>query len=1055
MKRNRISVITLFSLCAGTAFAQVTLNPVPTRAVGQARQLPGFAVDTSAPNLVEGREMYQPSGIALDTSASPPILYVADTQNSRILVWQNALTFNNGKPADRIIGQLNQYATVPYGPGTSRSTWMRAPSGLAVLDGDLYVVDGGNNRVLRFRKPLSVPADQQLVPDLVIGQSSMNSRVANAPNGLVTAKGIAFSVNNTSLTGAIAFDRNKNLWLTDPGNARVLRFPSAAISGNNVFAPDADMELGQLDYTSVQTPAVPGTDAGRRTKNQLNVPTALAFDAVGRLYVGDYNPSDPFNTSRVLVFEPTFTPGKSASRIMGVFPVQAQGGPVPSQQAIFSQRLADVQGIFFLPGTQGIGIVDALFHRVLFFDSYEQWPDEATSFSPVAKGLVGHASGISGTNSTDGKSVNANDGNPQSSASTFNVPEAAVFFNNELFTADTLNNRVIVMPYQNNTFAAAYRLLGQDRYDSNSANLIEGREFQFYNGNVANAGLALDTTGDSPRLYVADTYNHRVLGYKDSRKLKAGAPADIVIGQPNMYTAVCNYPNGDQTKPGQSSLCLPVGLLVDSAGNLYVADSGNGRVVRFPTPFSHAGNQVADVVLGQSDFFTRITDPGSRNMASPYGLAFAGSNGLLVSDTTQNRVLFFPFTNGTFTSADNGKAATKVFGQLDFNSTSSGSGDTQMNGPRHLSADTDGRPYVVDTGNSRVLIFDQINNTPATGGRAAFVIGGLNSPYGINVNPNTGEIWVSEINGNQVRKYPKYDTLIFHLTSEITQANSPMAVIQDQYGDLLVAEATNRVSFYFPGLAGINGANFLVNRALSPNTLASIFPLAGGSFGKESATYDGKIPLPKALADVQVTINDTPAPLYYVGPGQINVIVPWNAPTSGTADVQVTKVSTGQVLAAGFIQMDQVSPGILETSGSGARRQAAVINVKDGTVNSPTNPVARGDYISIYATGQGFLSDHPADGDIPGNLVTTPFTPRVGIGACFVDTCVPATGETVPPNPVQFSGLSPQYPGVWQINVRVPGITDVTAPVPLVISVNSIGSTLPPPTGYTTVIYVK
>ena len=45
-------------------------------------------------------------------------------------------------------------------------------------------------------------------------------------------------------------------------------------------------------------------------------------------------------------------------------------------------------------------------------------------------------------------------------------------------------------------------------------------------------------------------------------------------------------------------------------------------------------------------------------------------------------------------------------------------------------------------------------------------------------------------------------------------------------------------------------------------------------------------------------------------------------------------------------------------------------------------------------------------------------------------------------------------PGVWQINVRIPGITDVTAPVPIVISVNSIGSILPS-SGYLTVIYVK
>jgi uncharacterized protein (TIGR03437 family) len=1056
MLLKKLSVITVFSICAGTASAQVTLNPVPSRSIGQARQLPGFAVDTVAPNLVEGREMYQPSGVALDTSVNPPILYVSDTQNSRILVWQNALTFNNGKPADRIIGQLNQYSTAAYGPGTARSTWMRGPSGLAVLDGDLYVVDGGNNRVLRFRKPMSVPADQQNVPDMVIGQTSMTSRVVNGPNGQITTKGIAFAGNNSTFTGAIVFDRNKNLWLTDAGNARVLRFPYSSFSGNNVFGPDADMELGQLDYTSVQTTLVPGTDAGRRIKNQLNVPTALAFDSTGRLYVGDYNPSDPFNTSRVLVFEPPFTPGKSASRIMGVFPVQAQGGPVPSQQAIFSQRLADVQAIIPLPGTQGLALLDSAFHRILIFDAYEQWPDENTSFSPVAKALFGHASGISGTTSTDNKSINSNDGNPQSSPSTFSFPEAAFFNNNELFVADTSNNRLIVLPYQNGNFGPAYRLLGQDRYDSNSPNLIEGREFQFFNGSSANAGLALDTTGDTPHLYVADTFNHRVLGYKDARKLKAGAPsdlADIVIGQPDLSTAVCNYPNGDLTKPTQSSLCFPIGLLVDSAGNLYVADSGSGRVLRFPAPFSHAGNQVADVVLGQADFFTKITDASNRNLAAPYGLAFAGTNGLLVSDSVQNRVLFFPFTNRTFTGADNGKAATKVFGQSDFNSVGAGSGDNQMNNPRHISSDTDGRPYVVDTNNGRVMIFDQINNTPAAGAHSTLQLSGINGPVGINVNPNTGEVWVAELNSNQIRKYPKYDTLIFRLTFDAIPANSPVAVIQDQYGDLLVAEAANRVSFYFPGLAGVNNANSLAGRAVSPNTITSLYPLTNGNFGKDTGVYSN-LPLPKTLADVQVLVNGTPAPLYYVGPGQINFVVPWNAPTSGTSDVQVIKVSTGQVLAAGILAMDVVSPGIIETSGSGANRQAAVINVKDGTVNSPTNPVARGDYISIYATGQGLVSNPPADGDVPSSLTSTPYTPRVGIGACFVDSCPPATGETVPSDPVQFSGLSPQFPGVWQINVRVPGITDTTAAVPLVVQVNSIGSILPT-AGYKTVIYVK
>ena len=107
-------------------------------------------------------------------------------------------------------------------------------------------------------------------------------------------------------------------------------------------------------------------------------------------------------------------------------------------------------------------------------------------------------------------------------------------------------------------------------------------------------------------------------------------------------------------------------------------------------------------------------------MYVPYGLTFAGPNatvGLLVSDQALHRVLFFPYTNGGFTSADNGAAATKVLGQPDFTSSKASSSDTGMSGPHHLSADTDGRPYVTDSVNGRVLIFDAIGNLPAAGSR--------------------------------------------------------------------------------------------------------------------------------------------------------------------------------------------------------------------------------------------------------------------------------------------------------------------------------------------------
>ena len=1063
-KSSSVYLLVLILIVSATASAQVTLNTVPSRELGQPI-LPKpdpFAITTSNPNLVEGREFYNPFGIAVDTGASPPILYVADTNNNRILAWKNASSFANGKAADLIIGQKDSYSTGQNGPGiTSVTTGLNAPTGLAVLAGDLYVADTQNNRVMRFRAPFSAPAGQQLIPDLCLGQPSFSSRAANAPTGQQSEKGLA-------APGALRFDRSGNLWVADAGNNRVLEYLASDISRPATpFNISAKLEIGQLDFISKQ-PALPNTDAGRQTVNQLASPTAINFDSAGRLYIADFDSNLGPLMSRVLVFEPPFTNGMSARRIMGVLPALPAGSPARTDPQIYSVAMNGPSDIFFLPGTQGIGILDSGFHRILLFDSYDNWPDPATAFSPSAKAVIGHASGINGINSHDLKSLVSNDGNAQgllAGPATFSLPQAAAFFNNELYVADTGNNRVIVMPFANGTFQSSARLLGQDRFDSNAPNLIEGKEFDFtsfVSGQfTADAGLAVDSTTSTPHLYVSDPYNNRVLGFRDIRSIAAGKPADIVIGQPDFATNLCNYPTGDPTTPQQNSLCRPTGLLVDGAGNLYVADSRNNRVLRFPTPFSHLGNQVADLVLGQSSFFTKVTDPSASTMGLPYGLAFAGSNGLLVSDQAYNRVLFIPFTNGGFTSADNGKAATKVLGQLDFTTIAASNLDTGMNGPKHIAADTDGRPYVIDGGN-RVLIFDQITRQPNGGAHAAVILPVNSSITSIFVNSVTGEVLVGDYGNRRIVKYPKFDTLIFNPapTSTTFSSLNPLAVVQDQYGDMIVAEAVNRVTFYYPGLSAVNGANFVLGRGLAPNAFATLFPTANSTFGKDTqdiGSLPNPIPLPNKLADVQVLWDGAPCPLYYAGPTQINLLVPWGAATSGLADVQVMSISTGQTLAAGLVPMNQVSPAVFTGAKVGATTvQAAVIN-QDGVPNSPTHPAARGEIISIYATGQGFITGAPADGALPSSPLSTDssINLRIGIGACLLDTCPVQAGEKViGGNFLQYSGTS-FYPGLWQINVQIPQAPDPTVPAPITLNVNgipgngaAIGTPIP-------VIYVK
>jgi uncharacterized protein (TIGR03437 family) len=337
---------------------------------------------------------------------------------------------------------------------------------------------------------------------------------------------------------------------------------------------------------------------------------------------------------------------------------------------------------------------------------------------------------------------------------------------------------------------------------------------------------------------------------------------------------------------------------------------------------------------------------------------------------------------------------------------------------------------------------------------------------GIFVNSNTGEIWVTDA-GNAVHGYPRYDLLINGLgKAEFVQANNPISVTQDQYGDLIVAEALNRVTFYYPSLIALNAASNQKDKPLAPNTIASIYP-AGITFGTDTANaFDQPkpIPLPTDLADLQVSVGNadgsrTLAPLYYAGPTQINFVMPWNAPTTGTADVQVLKKSTGQLLAASPVPMNTVSPAIFVTTSAGAGAKLAAVINQDGTVNSATNPAKVGEYISIYATGQGVVPSPPADGDIPRNgLVGSQGNPRVWIGSDYTDQ-IPLQGteqRSIPGvdiNFISFSGLSPSYPGMWQINVRIPQAT-ATGAQPLSLLFNSFADNLPSATGYRIVFYV-
>ncbi|HTW63902.1 MAG TPA: hypothetical protein VME17_04760 [Bryobacteraceae bacterium] len=994
--------------------AQTIFNPSPSRIVGQAVLQQQGVLTAIAPNLVEGREFNNPQAVAVDLSVNPPILYVADFGNNRVLAWKNVSAFTKGDSADLAIGQRDLLSTAPEGPSADLTTGLSSPVAAAVDSaGNLYVIDAGNNRILRYPRPFA-QTSSPLTVDLVIGQPDLSSGSPNGGQTAPTASTLALSIGSSVYRAGLAFDSQGNLWVADAGNNRVLEFPASELGSGAANQPPASLVLGQPDFSSNTLPA----NITRSGKNYLSQPTGLAFDPAGRLFIAD-------SANRVVVYTPPFAIGQPSARIMGVV-ATPDSPPVSASTlgAVDSNGHAQPpQSVFFIGSNPYV--VDSGNARILGYAPFDQWPAENIAFSPAAAVVIGQP---------DFQSALSNQGLPRPNASSFagplpnpftSGPVSAVFDGVDLIVADSGNNRVLAFPQSAGTFNAATRVLGQLDFEYNSLNLIDGRELGF-SGNIGSCSVngalpfytggsaVIDASASPPHLYIADPLNNRVLAYQDYRKVNANTAADLVIGQPDLMTALINYPSNSPTQANAQGLWSPEGLAVDSNGNLYVADACNARVLRFPAPFAQTPGVMpsADLALGQASLFGQSIQVASQQtLKSAYGLAFTAAGNLVVSDTLANRILYFKKTaTGDFQT---GEPASNVFGQPDFSSSLA----AVFSAPHLIATDANDQLYVADTGNNRIVALPPV---PAAGDNPPilFSIPQMTSPYGVFVNQTTGEIWASNTGGNQVLRYANSAAILTGGAPNATLGVfGPISLALDPFGNPIVAESsTNRVSFYYPAIDYTTSAGGVPNRLsgnaanffgrFAPGMLTTIFSFPASPFGAQTASSSAS-PLPTSLGDVQVTVGGIPAPLMMVSPGQINFQMPQATPVNSVQEIQVSQVSTGQVFASWLFRIDAESPGLFTVDGSGSGQIAAVN--QDGSLNNDAHPAKAGSVVTLYATGQGLVDGMPADGSPAQGILPTAETPQV-----FVNS------EYVAPSDVLYSGLAPGFTGLWQINVKIP-----------------------------------
>ncbi len=990
-------------------------NTLPTRTVGQARQTP---VTSFSPNYLEGRELFLPQGIAADTSSNPPILYVADTGNNRVLAWRNPAGAAKGAMADLVIGQRDFITTLSQGP-ESQTPELRiaggftAPTGLAVdRSGNLYVADSGNNRIVRYPRPFD-QTSEVLQADLVIGQRSVSTgRQANQGGG---PDADALSLNPGSpLRVGLAFDASGNLWVSDPGNNRVLRFPAAQLSSNAVL-PKADLVLGQQDFSKATVVDPPGTTNAQLSKGVLVQPSGLGFDAQGRLFVCDQR-------QRVTVWVPPFRNGMSASRVLGTsndpgLSARRLGGPGGTPEGVFSIG-ADVY------------VVDTGNNRILRYGNPDSWPDEAAPvYSPEAIGVIGQPDFTENEPNRDVFREARADG--------FFLPIAAATAGGYIWVADSNNNRVLGL--QQNSPSSADRLLGQLDFQYRGPNITKASGFNF----TVASNVAVDYNSNPPRLYVSDSANNRVLGYRDARNIRSGNVPDLVIGQPDFFRNSANYGTGDPNRVLERGFNAPGGLAVDADGNLWVADTGNGRVMRFPKPFEQPvlNDQRANLCLGQANCFARPQrEATSRTMSAPIGIAFMVAGNVLISDAAHNRVLQFRKPDGgDFTD---GQAASLVIGQRDFTLSAAGNDSDRLNSPRFIAVDSSDRLYIADNGNNRIFIRALVGLN-GSGAQASYLLPTTSAPTAVAVSRETGNIWVAFPSQNQVVRFDEYTALVFSTDpqpqGDVLPSFAPFSLALDPQDNPIVVEGIHRVALFFPRLDIQNAAN-QNRRLIAPGMVAKITRFAG-TFGDVSGAAPDKS-WPTELGDIEVTVDDTPAPLKSVSFEKIQLQIPTNFDAPKQVEIIVRRKESGQILGAITVPTEVASPGFFSVNDQGFGQ--VVAQNQDGSDNNAGNGATRGSVVKLFGTGIGKIPNLPPDGQAPDGEVAADGRPTVVFN-----------GRVLAASDIKYFGLAPGLVGTFRLDVVVPANAAVNLPNPVGIEWRDLLSRDGFPAGVNVTVFVK
>jgi uncharacterized protein (TIGR03437 family) len=680
---------------------------------------------------------------------------------------------------------------------------------------------------------------------------------------------------------------------------------------------------------------VPGFagDGGPAAEAQLNQPYGLAFDRAGNLYIADLGNARVRKVALDGVIQTVAGGGALPATGAG------QGGPATSAQLNQPRNLA-------------IGLDGSLYISDFAANQLYQVTVGGILSLVAGTGVAGY--------SGDGTSA---------LLAQLNAPAGlAADILGAVYVADSGNN--LVRKVYNGVIIDVFNTPGPTGVALASNGMLYVAAATYFGAvsqqisSVASArDVALDPAGDM--YFTAGAF---------VMEIPSGGALTTIAGS----GASPNF-GGDGGPATAAQLNSPSGIAVDSGGNWYIADTSNNRI-RMVTP---AG--VITTIAGNGD-------PAQWN--APRAIAIDGSNNLYIADTGNNDVLKISAAGVTTSIA------------------------SQLNNPVSVAVDAQGSIYIADSGNNRIAqvtaagtltTFAKIDGplavavdasghvvaadatqiwAIASDGSSTSLIDGLTSPNGLAFAPD-GSLVIADTGANVVRQLSTSGVLAVIAgvgtagfsgdgsPALAAQFNAPAAVAIGVNGTILVADSgNNRIRSLTPGAVAPQTAAFSVVNAAS---LAS-GPIAPG----EIVTVFGAGFDP---ANTQLLFDGQPATSFYTSATQINALAPAGLAAQSTTQIGI--VVDGASIGSASVAVTAAAPGIF--TAAGATGQAAAVN-QDGSLNSASNPAARGSIVSLYATGQGSSTAESVTLTIAGYNA-----------------------------PLFYAGAAPGFPGLMQINAQIPG----------------------------------